>query len=194
MYPIDFVILDIKEDRRKPSILRTSFLTTARVEIKFDKGTITLQSGKSKVNFHKWLELFRKFEERKGDTIETLSIVNECLLEWKERIKLHHEKELELDQWRNKMFINKSFVSKDESGKSGSNKNQGGVTDVSLCRSLASPTCSLNLEGVELLESIFEIDDQEWVEMGSFLFVRLEMRSQGFKASIFLLIILLGTS
>nr|GEV49307.1 MAK10-like protein [Tanacetum cinerariifolium] len=30
--------------------------------------------------------------------------------------------------------------------------------------------------GVELLEPGFELDDQEWVEMGSFLFVRLEMR------------------
>nr|GEZ54815.1 retrotransposon protein, putative, Ty1-copia subclass [Tanacetum cinerariifolium] len=40
----------------------------------------------------------------------------------------------------------------------------------------------------------FELDDQEWDEMGSFLFVRLEMRSRGLKASIFLLIIILGTS
>nr|GEX22776.1 integrase, catalytic region, zinc finger, CCHC-type, peptidase aspartic, catalytic [Tanacetum cinerariifolium] len=30
--------------------------------------------------------------------------------------------------------------------------------------------------GVKLLEPGFELDDQEWVEMGSFLFVRLEMR------------------
>nr|GFA19407.1 integrase, catalytic region, zinc finger, CCHC-type, peptidase aspartic, catalytic [Tanacetum cinerariifolium] len=47
--------------------------------------------------------------------------------------------------------------------------------------------------GVEPLELGFEFDDQEWVEMGSFLFVRLEMRSRGFKDSIFLLIIVLGT-
>nr|GFC06988.1 hypothetical protein [Tanacetum cinerariifolium] len=32
---------------------------------------------------------------------------------------------------------------------------------------------------VELLEPGYELDDQEWVEMGSFLFVRLEMRGQG---------------
>nr|GEV72073.1 reverse transcriptase domain-containing protein [Tanacetum cinerariifolium] len=30
--------------------------------------------------------------------------------------------------------------------------------------------------GVEILEPGFELDDQEWVEMGSFLFVRLKMR------------------
>nr|GEY38419.1 hypothetical protein [Tanacetum cinerariifolium] len=30
--------------------------------------------------------------------------------------------------------------------------------------------------GLKLLEPGFELDDQEWVEMGSFLFVRLEMR------------------
>ncbi|GJT68698.1 MAK10-like protein [Tanacetum coccineum] len=34
IYPMDFVILDIKEDRRKPFILGTSFLTTAKVEIR----------------------------------------------------------------------------------------------------------------------------------------------------------------
>ncbi|GJX44731.1 MAK10-like protein [Tanacetum coccineum] len=128
MCPVDFVILDIKEDRRKLFILGTSFLTTARAEIKFDKGTITLKSGKSKVNFHKWPELLCKFEEREGDKIDALSIVNERILEWEERINLHHEKELEFDQWRNKMFNNKGFISKDKSGKSGSNENQGGVT------------------------------------------------------------------
>nr|GEV62535.1 hypothetical protein [Tanacetum cinerariifolium] len=56
-------------------------------------------------------------------------------------------------------------------------------------------TCTLLAgEGVELLELGFELDDQEWVEMGSFLFVRLEIRSRGFKASIFILIIVFGTS
>nr|GEV79381.1 hypothetical protein [Tanacetum cinerariifolium] len=34
------------------------------------------------------------------------------------------------------------------------------------------------VEEVELLEPGFEFDDKEWVEMGSFLFVRLEMRSK----------------
>ncbi|GKB02468.1 MAK10-like protein [Tanacetum coccineum] len=64
VYPVDFVILDIKEDRKRSFILGTPFLTTARAEIKFDKGTITLKSGKSKVNFHKFPEFFCKFEER----------------------------------------------------------------------------------------------------------------------------------
>nr|GEW88322.1 hypothetical protein [Tanacetum cinerariifolium] len=49
-YPVDFIILDIKKHRKKPFILGTPFLTMARAEIKFDKGTITLISGKSKVN------------------------------------------------------------------------------------------------------------------------------------------------
>nr|GEX25109.1 hypothetical protein [Tanacetum cinerariifolium] len=33
--------------------------------------------------------------------------------------------------------------------------------------------------GVELFEPRFELDDQEWVEMGSFLFIRLEIRFMG---------------
>ncbi|GJR09566.1 MAK10-like protein [Tanacetum coccineum] len=42
VYPVDFVILDIKENEKRPFILGTPFLTTAKSVIKFDKGTITL--------------------------------------------------------------------------------------------------------------------------------------------------------
>ncbi|GKA19095.1 zinc finger, CCHC-type containing protein [Tanacetum coccineum] len=47
VYPVDFVILDIKENEKRPFILGTTFLTTAKASIKFDKGTITLRLGKS---------------------------------------------------------------------------------------------------------------------------------------------------
>ncbi|GJW27447.1 zinc finger, CCHC-type containing protein [Tanacetum coccineum] len=50
VYPVDFVILDIKENEKRPFILGTPFQTTANATIKFDKGTITLRSGKSKAN------------------------------------------------------------------------------------------------------------------------------------------------
>ncbi|GJT22194.1 MAK10-like protein [Tanacetum coccineum] len=53
VYPVDFVILDIKENEKRPFILGTSFLTTVKAVIKFDKGTITLRSGKSKISFHR---------------------------------------------------------------------------------------------------------------------------------------------
>ncbi|GJY55606.1 MAK10-like protein [Tanacetum coccineum] len=49
IYPVDFVVLDIKEDRRKSFILGTPFLTTDRAEIRFDKGTITLNLAKAKL-------------------------------------------------------------------------------------------------------------------------------------------------
>ncbi|GJS47116.1 reverse transcriptase domain-containing protein [Tanacetum coccineum] len=52
VYPIDFVILDIKENEKRPFILGTPFLTTAKSVIKFDKGTVTLRSRKSKMSFH----------------------------------------------------------------------------------------------------------------------------------------------
>ncbi|GJQ90556.1 MAK10-like protein [Tanacetum coccineum] len=42
VYPVDFMILDMKEDEKRPFILRTPFLTTAKAVIKFDKGTITV--------------------------------------------------------------------------------------------------------------------------------------------------------
>nr|GEU37251.1 hypothetical protein [Tanacetum cinerariifolium] len=53
VYPMDFMILDIKEDRKRPFILGTPFLTTAKAVIKFDKGMITLRYAKSKINFHR---------------------------------------------------------------------------------------------------------------------------------------------
>ncbi|GKB98458.1 zinc finger, CCHC-type containing protein [Tanacetum coccineum] len=43
VYPMDFVILDIKEDKKRPFILGTPFLTMAKAVIKFYKGTITLR-------------------------------------------------------------------------------------------------------------------------------------------------------
>ncbi|GJW67498.1 MAK10-like protein [Tanacetum coccineum] len=53
MYPVEFVILDIKEDEKRPFILGTPFLTTTKAVIKFDKGTITLRSGNIKISFHR---------------------------------------------------------------------------------------------------------------------------------------------
>ncbi|GJT51632.1 MAK10-like protein [Tanacetum coccineum] len=47
VFPVDFVIFDIKENENRPFILGTPFLTTAKATIKFDIGTITLKSGKS---------------------------------------------------------------------------------------------------------------------------------------------------
>nr|GEX21196.1 hypothetical protein [Tanacetum cinerariifolium] len=44
VYLVDFVILDIKENKKRPFILGTLFLTTAKVTIKFDKGPISLRS------------------------------------------------------------------------------------------------------------------------------------------------------
>ncbi|GJQ94682.1 zinc finger, CCHC-type containing protein [Tanacetum coccineum] len=43
VYPVDFVILDIRENENRPFILGTPFLTTAKASIKFDTGTITLR-------------------------------------------------------------------------------------------------------------------------------------------------------
>ncbi|GJR53730.1 zinc finger, CCHC-type containing protein [Tanacetum coccineum] len=53
IFPIDFVILDIKENKKRPFSLGTPFLTIAKATIKFDIGTITLRSGKTKISFHR---------------------------------------------------------------------------------------------------------------------------------------------
>ncbi|GKE04106.1 zinc finger, CCHC-type containing protein, partial [Tanacetum coccineum] len=109
VYPVDFVILDIKEDEKRPFILGVPFLTTAKAVIKFDKGTITLRSGKSKISFHRIPEPLCKTERGVKNDIEPIAptmTVNRLVLEWEERIRLHQEKEMEFDQWRSKNFKN----------------------------------------------------------------------------------------
>ncbi|GJW75705.1 hypothetical protein Tco_0135075 [Tanacetum coccineum] len=104
-----FVILDIKEDEKRPFILGTSFLTTAKAAIKFDKGTITLRFGKRKINFHMIPESLYKGEKGIKNDIEPIApimTVNRLVLEWEEKIKLHQEREMEFDRWRNKNFKN----------------------------------------------------------------------------------------
>nr|GEX73445.1 reverse transcriptase domain-containing protein [Tanacetum cinerariifolium] len=110
VYLMDFVILEIKENEKRPFILGIPFLTMTKAVIKFDKGTITLRSGKSKISFHRILESL--FKDKKGikndiEPIAPTMTVNRLVLEWEEKIKLHQEKEMEFDQWRNKNFKNK---------------------------------------------------------------------------------------
>ncbi|GKA38819.1 MAK10-like protein [Tanacetum coccineum] len=110
VYLVDIMILDIKEDEKRPFILGTPFLTTAKAVIKFDKGTITLRSGKSKISFHRIPGSLCKDEKGiryniKG-TIAPIVTVNRIILEWEERIKLHREKEMKFKQWRSKNFKN----------------------------------------------------------------------------------------
>ncbi|GKD69664.1 reverse transcriptase domain-containing protein [Tanacetum coccineum] len=108
-YPVDFVILDIKENERRPFILGTPFLTTAKAVIQFDEGTITLRSRKSKIGFNRIHESLCKDEKGIKNDIEPIAsilIVNRLVLEWEEKIKLHQEKEMEFDRWRNKNFKN----------------------------------------------------------------------------------------
>ncbi|GKE51297.1 reverse transcriptase domain-containing protein [Tanacetum coccineum] len=109
VYPIDFVILDIKEDEKRPFILGVPFLTMAKAVIKFDKGTITLRSEKSKISFHRIPEPLCKTERGVKNDIEPIAptmTVNRLVLEWEERKRLHQEKEIKFDQWRSKNFKN----------------------------------------------------------------------------------------
>ncbi|GKF00721.1 zinc finger, CCHC-type containing protein, partial [Tanacetum coccineum] len=73
VYPIDFMILDIKENEKSSFILGTPFLTTAKAVIKFDKGTITLRSGKSKISFNKIHESLCKDEKGIKNDIEPIA-------------------------------------------------------------------------------------------------------------------------
>ncbi|GJS87196.1 reverse transcriptase domain-containing protein [Tanacetum coccineum] len=109
VYLIDFMILDIKEYEKRPFILGTSFLTMAKAVIKFDKGTITLRFGKSKISFYRIPESLCKVKKGIKNNIKPIAPTmtgNRLVLEWEERIKLHQEKEMKLDQWMSKNFKN----------------------------------------------------------------------------------------
>ncbi|GJS62046.1 zinc finger, CCHC-type containing protein [Tanacetum coccineum] len=107
VYPIDFVILDIRENENRPFILGTPFLTTAKASIKFDTGTITLRSGKHKVSFHRIPDSSNVTDKRVKNNIEPIAptmTVNRVVLEWEEKIKLNLEREMQFNQWRSKNF------------------------------------------------------------------------------------------
>ncbi|GJW03111.1 MAK10-like protein [Tanacetum coccineum] len=109
VFPVDFVILDIKENEKRPFILGTPFLTTAKATIKFDTGTITLRSGKSKVSFHRISDSSCMTDKGVKNDIEPIApimTVNRLVLEWEERIRLHLEKEMKFNQWRGNNFKN----------------------------------------------------------------------------------------
>ncbi|GKE38479.1 MAK10-like protein [Tanacetum coccineum] len=84
VFSIDFVIMDIKENKKRPFILGTPFLTTAKATIKFDTGTITLRSGKSKVSFHRISDSSCMSSQGVKNDIEPIApimIVNRIVLE-----------------------------------------------------------------------------------------------------------------
>nr|GFA19381.1 hypothetical protein [Tanacetum cinerariifolium] len=73
VYLVNFIILDIKEDEKRPSILGTPFLTIDNVVIKFDKGTITLRTRKSNMSFHRISESPCKIQREIKNDIEPIA-------------------------------------------------------------------------------------------------------------------------
>ncbi|GKE35004.1 hypothetical protein Tco_1454326 [Tanacetum coccineum] len=80
------------------------------VLVEFDKGTITLRSGKSKVSFHRIPDSSCATDKGVKNDIEPIAptmTMNRLVLEWEEKIKLHLEREMKVNQWRSKIFKGK---------------------------------------------------------------------------------------
>ncbi|GKB97938.1 zinc finger, CCHC-type containing protein [Tanacetum coccineum] len=110
VYPVDFMILDIKENEKRPFILGTPLPTMAKTAIKFNKGILTLRSGKSKISFYRIPDSPCITEKGVKNNIEPIThtmTVNRLVLEWEEKINLHLEREIEFNQWRSKNFKSK---------------------------------------------------------------------------------------
>ncbi|GJR31058.1 zinc finger, CCHC-type containing protein [Tanacetum coccineum] len=110
VFPVDFVILDIKENEKRPFILGTPFLTTAKATIKFNTGTITLRSGKSKVSSYRISDsscMTSKGVKNDIEPIAPIMTINRLVLEWEERIRIHLEKDMKFNKWRSNNLKNK---------------------------------------------------------------------------------------
>nr|GEU29792.1 MAK10-like protein [Tanacetum cinerariifolium] len=90
-----------KGRRKETFILGTPFLTMAKAVINFDKGTITLRSGKSKISFYRIPESPGTIKRGVKNNIEPIAptmTVNKLVLEEEERIRLYQEWEIEFDR------------------------------------------------------------------------------------------------
>nr|GEV04717.1 hypothetical protein [Tanacetum cinerariifolium] len=117
-----------KGGQKNPFILGTPFLTTAKAVIKFNKGMITLRSGKSKISFHKIPEPYCRIEKGIKNDIEPIAptmTINRLVIELEEKIKLHQEKGMKFDKCRIKIFNYKRPASVKEECEV---KDKGGVT------------------------------------------------------------------
>ncbi|XP_050893515.1 uncharacterized protein LOC127100404 [Lathyrus oleraceus] len=76
--PIDFIIMDIKEDSNIPTILGRAFLATIRAIIDVKKGKLTFEVGEEKVEFI--LSQFLKAPAIE-DSCCFLDVINECIKE-----------------------------------------------------------------------------------------------------------------
>ena len=90
MYPVDFMIINDKENGCMPIILGEPFLTTSRAVIKYEKGEIELKSGKRKIHFPMTPKYVREsmMERRlKNNTGTPHNHVQEKILACETRIK-----------------------------------------------------------------------------------------------------------
>ncbi|XP_068498441.1 uncharacterized protein [Phaseolus vulgaris] len=65
MFPVDFVVMDIKKDEEVPLILDRPFMKTARIVVDVDKGELQLRAQNEDVTFHLFdgLKNFKAGEE-----------------------------------------------------------------------------------------------------------------------------------
>ncbi|GJX97810.1 putative reverse transcriptase domain-containing protein [Tanacetum coccineum] len=109
VYPMDFVILDIKENKKRPFILETPFFLSLQLKGRILKPQLRVEKGiKNDI-----------------EPIAPTMTVNRLVLEWEEKFKLHQEKEVKFDQWRSKTFNNERPALVEEKCKF---EDEGGVT------------------------------------------------------------------
>lgn len=79
IFPVDFIVLEMEEDRKIPLILGRPFLGTGRALIDLEQGKLTLRIGSEEVNFN-------VFQASKGlnddDSCLRIDVLDRCVDEY----------------------------------------------------------------------------------------------------------------
>lgn len=80
MFPVDFVVLDMKEDKDIPLILGRPFLATGRALIDVENGELTFRMNDESRTFtiYKALKIFEDNEPNVMEECKTLELVHSC--------------------------------------------------------------------------------------------------------------------
>ena len=75
IFPVDFVILDMEEDREVPIILGRPFLATSNAIINVKKGNVTLEFDEDKLTFNIFKSLQYPSEDLSNYQVNTIEAV-----------------------------------------------------------------------------------------------------------------------
>ncbi|KAL1563262.1 hypothetical protein AAHA92_05749 [Salvia divinorum] len=97
IFPLDFVVLDMEEDKNIPHILGRPFLATGKTMIDVQKGELTLCLNDESITFSIYKAMQNHDDEaRRVEHCKMIQVVDECALNSREEVPRRHHKFLPL--------------------------------------------------------------------------------------------------